>query len=397
MESFEFVWTTVRDKHWDPQLGGLNWQAVHDELRPRMEKAESMAEARDVLAQMISRLGQSHFAIIPGIVYHDIGGSQDEGGPGVTGIDARVIGGKVLVTAVEEGSPAAAAGIRPGWIILRINGKDLQPGIDKVAQAYKTSTQKDLMLTHAVLRRITGAFGSTLRVEFLDGADKPVEKRLPLVEPRGDLASFGLLPPMNVWIRSRKLPGGIEYVAFNLFLDPARLMPAFGDAVAAAKGGSGFIIDLRGNPGGLGIMAIGFAGWFIEKPNQRLGVMHMRQGTLNFVVNPRVPAYKGPVAMLVDGASASTSEIFAGGMQALGRARIFGTRTAGAALPSVIEQLPNGDAFQHATANYVSEDGTTLEGRGITPDVEVALTREALLAGHDPVLEAAVKWVGAQK
>src|SRR2546421_2747774 len=141
---------------------------------------------------------------------------------------------------------------------------------------------------------------------------------------------------------------------------------------------------------GLGIMAMGMAGWFIEKPDQRLGTMHTRQAPLKFTVNPRLPTYRGPVAILVDGSSGSTSEVFAGGMKDLGRARIFGTRTAGAALPPAIDRLPNGDAFQHALADYISEGGQPLEGVGVAPDVEVRLTRAALLAGRDPVLDAAI-------
>ena len=126
---------------------------------------------------------------------------------------------------------------------------------------------------------------------------------------------------MHVWIKSRKLAGDIEYITFNLFLDPARLMPEFGDAVHSCADCAGIIVDLRGNPGGLGIMAMGMAGWFIEKPDQRLGTMHTRQAPLKFTVNPRPPMYRGPLAILVDGSSASTSEIFAGGMKDLGRAR----------------------------------------------------------------------------
>jgi carboxyl-terminal processing protease len=144
-------------------------------------------------------------------------------------------------------------------------------------------------------------------------------------------------------------------------------------------------------------MAMGMAGYFIDKPDQRLGTMHMRQTPLKFTVNPRPPTYPGPLAILVDGGSASTSEVFAGGMQDLGRARIFGTRTAGAALPSAIDRLPNGDAFQHALADYVSEGGRPLEGVGVIPDVEVKLTREALLEGRDPVLDAAIEWVHGRK
>jgi carboxyl-terminal processing protease len=65
-------------------------------------------------------------------------------------------------------------------------------------------------------------------------------------------------------------------------------------------------------------------------------------------------------------------------------------------LPSIIERLPNGDGFQYAFANYVSESGAALEGNGVEPDVEVIPTREALLAGRDPALEAAVEWILAQ-
>jgi carboxyl-terminal processing protease len=99
------------------------------------------------------------------------------------------------------------------------------------------------------------------------------------------------------------------------------------------------------------------------------------------------------VALLIDDLSASTSEIFAGGLQDLGLVRIFGMRTAGAALPSMIEKLPNGDGFQYAVANYISEGGKVLEGVGVVPDVEVIPTRENLLKDGDPILEAARKWL----
>jgi carboxyl-terminal processing protease len=96
----------------------------------------------------------------------------------------------------------------------------------------------------------------------------------------------------------------------------------------------------------------------------------------------------------MDACSASTSEIFAGGLQDLHRARVFGTKSAAAALPSVIERLPNGDGFQYAVGNYISEGGKPLEGQGVKPDVEVKLTRPSLLAGHDAVLDAALDWIG---
>jgi carboxyl-terminal processing protease len=121
--------------------------------------------------------------------------------------------------------------------------------------------------------------------------------------------------------------------------------------------------------------------------------MKTRDTEVKFVVSPRAETFKGPVAILIDGLSASTSEILAGGLQGLGRARVFGSQSAGAALPSAIEKLPNGDGFQYAFANYVSEGGGVLEGSGVTPDVELTPTRAQLLEGKDPVLEAAVEWI----
>jgi hypothetical protein len=178
-----------------------------------------------------------------------------------------------------------------------------------------------------------------------------------------------------------------------MFLDLPRLMGNFGDAVMSCLKCDGLIIDLRGNPGGIGGMAMGMAGYLVDDAGKQLGTMYIRDTKLKFVINPRANVFHGPVAILMDGNSASTSEIMAGGLKDIGRARVFGTRSAAAALPSLIERLPNGDGFQYAIANYISEGGKPLEGLGVTPDVEVKLTREALLAGHDPVVDAALEWI----
>jgi carboxyl-terminal processing protease len=244
------------------------------------------------------------------------------------------------------------------------------------------------------MSRLEGKPGESVEVEFLDGRDQRVRKTLLQEKPKGTLAQFGYLYPAHVWFDSSKVAGGnIGYVSFNMFLDPARLMSLFAEAVQSCAKCDGFVIDLRGNPGGIGVMAMGMAGWFIDKPDQLLGTLYMRDTTLKFIVNPRVNTFAGPVAILVDGTSASTSEIMAGGMKDLSRARIFGTRTAAAALPSVLEMLPNGDGFQYAIANYISEGGKPLEGLGVTPDVEAPITRQALLAGKDPALDAAIAWI----
>ncbi len=392
LESFEQVWTTIRDKHWEAKPGGLDWQAVHDEFRPRMERANSMADSNAVLSEMLERLHQTHFHVFPTEVYSGIATDGPRDGDASIGVDVRVIDGEALVTSVEPESPAAKAGVHLGWTIAKVDGNSVAGSLVHVAKS-----AGELTITRIVLARIHGPAGSAVRMEFLDGGNKPVSLTLQRVTDRGAIAKFGFLPPMHVWLESKKLGEDVGYIRFNVFLDPARLMSEFGDAIQSDLKTGGIIIDLRGNPGGLGVMAMGMAGWFFDKPNQRLGTMYMRDATLKFVVNPRLPEYRGKVAILVDGASASTSEIFAGGMKDLGRARIFGSRTAAAALPSSIERLPNGEGFQYAQANYISEGGKPLEGIGVTPDEAVSLTRESLLAGHDPVVDAAVQWIRSQR
>jgi carboxyl-terminal processing protease len=394
LQSFEYIWAAVRDKHWQTKPGGLDWQAIHDEFKPKIEAADNVDAVRSVMNQMLQRLHQTHFGIVPADAYSNV--ETSHGVDVTTGLDVRVVGAQVLVTSVQSGSSAAVQGVRPGWEILKIAGADLAPMVAKLNETYAGSTLRDLMLRQTILARLDNT-EHPVAVEFVDGSNQHVTKRLKEATPQGPLVQFGYLNPMHVWFNSSRLGGSIGYVAFNAFLDPQRLMTSFGDAVESCKMCEGFVIDLRGNPGGIGLMAMGMAGWFIAQPDQKLGTLYMRDTTLKFVVNPRATTFSGPLAILVDGTSASTSEIMAEGLKDLKRARIFGTHTAAAALPSVFEKLPNGDGFQYAIANYISEGGQPLEGLGVTPDVETPLTREALLAGKDPALDAAVSWIKQPK
>lgn len=398
VESFEQVWTTVRDKHWDPTLGGLDWKSVHDQLLPAIQNAANMAEARAAMTQMLDRLHQTHFGIVPAEVYGEMKWPVDQSGSDVQGegdpgIELRVIDGHALVTAVAPDSPAAAAGVMPGWEIVAIGGEKVAKGLRLIEQKSAGSTLLEYMLVQSVAGRLRGDVGTVVKVEFLDGADRPLARQLERARPRGETARLGNLPPLRFWVEARKLTPVIGYLRFNMFFEPETLMQSVSRIMQECAGCRGFVIDLRGNPGGIGGLATGLAGWFIDRKGAALGSMMLRSGRIRFPVFGRPEIFSGPLAVVVDGCSASTAEIFAQGMQDLGRARIFGTRTAGAALPSMFERLPNGDGFQYAVANYISEGGKALEGVGVTPDVQVPLTRRALLDGQDPAMARAMAWI----
>ncbi len=416
VESFDYVWKAIADSHWDIDKEGLDWNAAKEEYRPRVKKARTMFAARVAMTEMIELLGQSHFGIIPRDVYEDVSdkdddvsdkkedvsgkkdeGSEDNGQKGETGLVLRIVDGQVLVTSVYPDYPAEELGVKPGWVILDIDDKELAPVVDKVSKAYADDLFKDFMLARAVNSRLNGEPGESVNVKFLDGNDKEVVLALPLAQERGKSTKFGNMPEMHVWMDIRKIDGNIGYFYLNNWADPVGVSRAFEKCIKESMGDDGFIIDLRGNPGGIGGMAPGIAGWFIDDEKHYLGTMHMRNSDLKFIINPRLETYSGPLAILIDGLSASTSEIFAGGLKDLKRARVFGTRSAGAALPSQVARLANGDGFQFAIANYISAAGEELEGIGVIPDEEVRLDRASLLAGKDPVIDAAVKWIRSQK
>lgn len=394
LESFDVVWTTIRDHHPDPALRGLDWETVRAELRPRVAAARSTEEAREVMVEMIDRLDQSHFQIIPAEVLEALGRRPEEGAlGGETGVDVRVIGGRALVTAVRAASSAAVAGVAPGWEVTDIDGEDLAPVLRKVADAYRGRSWLDAHLAGTVDGRLEGPVGTEVRVGMRGGGRDRTEVVLKRQEPRGERYKLGFIPGIPVWIEHRTLAGGVGYVAFSSFLDPVRLMPELGKAITSFMTAPGVILDLRGNGGGLGAMVTGVAGWLVGPGQTNLGTVRLRDVELRMVVFRRPETYSGPVAILTDGLSVSGAEVLAGGLQALGRARVFGSRTAGMVLASQIDRLPNGDAFQYVFANYTSPSGAVLEGRGVVPDVEISPGQEDLLASRDQVLEAAVGWI----
>jgi len=396
MASFEKVWQTVEQRHWDPAFlaklpGGRSWREVHDEYLQLIKQAPSDMEGRALIARMLSLLGQSHYAVLTGEPADDL--TPVQGGVGATGIDPMFTEGCMLVRAVAANSPAARAGIRPGWEIVSIDGFDVRQATARIRERPGQLKQPSSLLRMLVLGRLSGPPGVAARITFAGAHNQLIRRSIVRERPSGNLSRFGFLPPTLVEFTASRPRPDIGYVRFNLFLDPPGLMAKFEEAIRSCLRCRGLVIDLRGNPGGLAILAASMTGFLIDTPDTYLGTLYQREVQLKLIVNPRLEVFSGPVAILVDGSSVSTSEIMAGGLQDLKRARIFGERTAGAALPSMVERLPNGDLFQYAVANYVSAGGQTLEGRGVTPDVVVPTPRAALLRGQDPVLEAALHWL----
>jgi carboxyl-terminal processing protease len=384
-KTFETVWQTINDKHFDPNFNGVDWKAVHTKYAPLVEAVKNDAELYGVLTNMLGELKESHFAIIPPALIDETGDAKDHGD---LGIEVRAIDGQVVITSVTPKSSAEAAGLKPGFVLTSIGGRELGDLKTRIDQRKERPQMAKFLLARGAMNMMAGAVGSETKLRYLDGNGESHEASIKNQPLRGEPAKFGNLPTINVQYDAHKLPDGIAYIGFNIFLMP--VLAPFQSSMKEFKDARGIIIDLRGNPGGIGGMSFAMARSILRKETL-LGTMKLRAGEQRFLVNPMPDAYEGPVVIITDEASASTSEVMAGGLQECGRAIIVGQTTAGAVLPSLIEKLPNGAALQFAIADFKTPKGVLLEGVGVKPDYEVPLTRESLLAGHDAAMEKAIE------
>ena len=324
------------------------------------------------------------------------------------GLTLRFIEEVPTVTGVRANSPADKASVQLGWVVKSIDG------VDMIAANSDSDTMTAKYVQELILQGAdTGEIDSQETWVFQGALGDTISKPMTRARSEGISTKLGLLPPFQVRCDERVLSAeelkslglpqdfNIVVIAFNIW------MPAIAQQVDEAfqrhLNADGIIIDLRGNPGGAGGMAMGVAGHVLDEPKS-LGTMRTRDATLEFKVNPRrstskgerVQPFEGPVAIVVDPLSASTSEIFAGGLQKLGRARVFGRTSAGAALPAQMKSLPSGDALLFAFANFTLPDGSTIEGVGVIADAPTGTRRADWTPNQDADVNAAARWITTQ-
>lgn len=390
-QTFETVWKIVNDKFFDPKFNGVDWKAVHERYAPRVAALKSDGEMYVLLNDMLGELHVSHFALLPPESDDEssVDASDDSWG-GDAGFAIRIVEEKPIVTWVVEGSPAEKVGLRTGYVVTKVGPVDAAHFFSQFKGVGLTPSLQRLRARRVLQSALQGMPGSTVDVSFLDEAGKEHAVKVARIDREGYPIKFADLPTVLAIVESRELENGVGYVRFNIFLPP--IMDDIKRAIRSFRNAPAIIVDLRGNPGGIGGMAPALASMFLPK-EQPLGTMKFRKGEMRFLAFKNPDPYTGLLVVLTDEGSASTSEIFAGALQELGRAVVIGETTAGAVLPSVIERLPNGARLQYAVADFRTPKGVLLEGRGVVPDVPVDARQKDYLAGGDPTLKAATKYV----
>ncbi|MBB6134709.1 carboxyl-terminal processing protease [Massilia aurea] len=284
------------------------------------------------------------------------------------GISVDFAAADMVVTAVTADSPAYLAGIEPGDTIASIDGATLSG-----------------MRLPEIARRMRGVPGSALDIGYRRGGSGAVRT--------ARLHRAALLAQT---VTARAMPNGIAWIQVSAFEGRTAH-----DLVAALKtldpsgAPRGIVLDVRNDPGGLVSAAVGVAGAFLP-PGTPLFSARGRataadpDSAATVTVDPRfyqrpdepdvladLPAWARtvPLAVLVNGASASSAELLAGALQDHGRATVLGSRTFGKGSIQSIFPLTGDSAVKLTVARYFTPNGHEIQARGITPDVIVAQDR----------------------
>lgn len=248
--------------------------------------------------------------------------------------------GDIVIAACYENTPAQAAGIRAGDILLKINGQSVA-GLETSEVVDLIQQIEEGSAVSMVLERGGEQYDASVTVEEVE----------------------------SVSVTSRMLDGGIGYIQITQFtgVTAGQFEKCYGEL--NDQGLSGLVIDLRSNPGGLvngvcdtlrQILPEGIIVYTEDKYGNRSEERCDGESPIEL-----------PLAVLVNGSSASASEIFAGAVQDYGIGTIVGTVTYGKGVVQDTYALKSGGAVKLTVSNYFTPDGHNINGQGITPDVEV--------------------------
>ncbi|MDQ3801230.1 MAG: S41 family peptidase, partial [Acidobacteriota bacterium] len=421
LETFRLVWQTVKDNYFDQTFGGLNWNKIKTEFEPRVRRAQTDAELHLILQEMINRLNKSHFMIIPPEVFREIGKAKAEfeektGAAGEEtesdeadvsgeeeeapekpanygiGIDIRFIDNQVVITQIEKDSPAAKAGLKTGYVIEKINGVSLKSFLEMFRRNAVYAKIYEKQLSGLLLSIIDGGQdGGAVTVGFRNEKEQPGEIEIQREALKGEYVTLiSGLPAEFITFESKPLGEEIGYIKFSAFA--LKTVEKFCEAISRFKDKKGLVVDMRGNTGGNFGALFGIVSLLTDK-GLVIGSEINKFGKESRFVQPQLKNFKGRLVILTDAQSYSAAEVFASGLKENNRATIIGETTAGSALPALTMALPTGAVFLYPVANFETPKGNLLEGKGVEPNIKIALDRPSLLAGKDAQLDAAINFL----
>lgn len=335
--------------------------------RDYVESIDDKVLIESAIRGMLSGL-DPHSSYLDEDAFRDLqtGTSGEFGG---LGIEIGTEDGFIKVVAPIDGTPAARAGIMPGDLIIRLDDTPIKGmGLDEAVQRMRGKPGTEITLT--VVR---------------EGEDRPLE----IVIERDIIQITS--------VRGELLEPNFGHVRISQFQSrTARNLREILDELRVTNGGAlrGLVLDLRNNPGGVLNGAVEVADVFLDTGTVVYTEGRSSGARQNFRATPGDALQGAPVIVLVNGGSASASEIVAGALQDLGRGLVMGERTFGKGSVQTILPLSSGTAVKLTTARYYTPNGRSIQAEGIEPDIELASlklseadlpdrrVKEADLSGH---------------
>jgi carboxyl-terminal processing protease len=381
--AFDFVWNTINERYHDASFNGVDWAAAGAKYRPLALAARDDDTFWEVLDRMAGELRDAHTRVeSPTRVELR---NRDE--TITLGFAFAPVQGKLAITGVHPDSDAWWAGVRQGMVLARVGGQPAELAYrNLMADTRNDSTDRSRHI-RAVRRMMAGAEGTSAEFTFERGDGTRFDATL----KRRKLST-------RPYAEHRLLPSGFGYMRLTQWT--TGMVSRAADALGDLKDSPGLVIDLRGNPGG-SVQAVNeLLNRFYAKKTE-LGRTTTRTGRpvslmavevikLKTEVDGRRDAYTGPVVILQNAGSASGSELFAGAMQASGRAIVAGEPSCGCLLGFLgYAQIPGGGELAYSEVGFVLPNGERIEGMGVIPNHLVPLTLADLRAGRDRTLETA--------
>ncbi len=355
---YDKAWKLIDTKFVDQTNNNQNWERWRHKYDSVIKTEQDAYIAIDT---MVSSLNDVYTKFLNPKEYKEENDSIQGSLKGI-GVQIGVRDGKLLIIAPIEDTPGEKAGLKAEDEILEINGKSAK-GITVDAAA----------------EQIRGEEGT--QVELLIKREGEAPKLYKITRANIELKSVSTKIP-----KYAKLSPNVGYIRLSSFISKNATME-FQNALIENRDKEGIILDLRSNPGGLLTNAIFIAdmlldGQVIVSTVDRDGYKETQRS------NPKVVS-RQPMVVLINGGSASASEILSGALKDNGRATIVGKKSFGKGLVQEINKLPNGAAMHITIQKYLTPNGTDINKKGIEPDIEVDITAEDVKAERDPQLEKA--------
>jgi carboxyl-terminal processing protease len=393
---FDRVWKEIHEHYYDPAFNGVNWDDVRATYLPQVKAAQSDREFYELLNEMTGELHDAHTRFSSPEQWSNSRKQQHVS----TGFSVDDIDGNAVITAVTPSSSAAAQGIEPGMTILSVDGKPVAERLAEINARRLASSSDRATRMMIYSRLLAGSPGSTVKLGLRRLDDSTFEASIVrhVISTVPDVATD-------------VLPLGYAYIRFDGF--QPHITSQFRRALTRFRNSPGIVIDLRRNGGGDLSVLLSIAGYFFDnktlfaqdstrsgKPLTQFAGL-LRLPLKLYVARSGHPIYSGPVVVLVGPRSASSSEVFAAGMQDTQRARIVGSATCGCVLGIAKPRtMKGGGVLEISEVAWFSPKGRRLEGTGITPDEEILPTASDFRMKRDPALlqaEQVLRQMGGER